>query len=184
MTIGAHSTLTDLRADFLATSTCAMPLAGMICWGAIGIAGVWLPPRTTGMLSLYVMAGILPLAFAIERVRGRNLFAGGNRNPLTALFLLSILSIGLTVPLVIAATQASGNATMLTLGMAILAGVIWIPYGWAADDRTGIFHAIGRAIGSYLAFALVPQPFTASAICAVVVGSYLYSLAVMKKPVA
>ena len=54
------------------------------------------------------------------------------------------------------------------------------PFGWAADDPSGTIHAVGRGIGCYLAYALCPAPWTASAICAVVVVSYLYSLAVMR----
>jgi hypothetical protein len=64
--------------------------------------------------------------------------------------------------------------------MAILAGIVWIPFGWAADDPSGTIHAVGRGIGCYLAYALCPAPWTASAICAVVVAAYLYSLAVMR----
>lgn len=183
MTARSDRGLNDLHAEFLAGTTTSMPLAGMICWAAIGIAGLWLTQYQTGMASLWIMAGIMPLAWLIDRMRGRNLFAGGD-GPLDKLFFLSIAGIGVTVPLVVIAADLSGNATLLTLGMAILAGVIWIPYGWAADDRVGLIHAIGRAIGSYAAFFFTPQPYTASAICAVVVLSYIYSLIAMKRPPA
>ena len=69
---------------------------------------------------------------------------------------------------------------LILLGMAILAGVVWIPFGWAADDPSGTVHAVARGIGCYLAYGLCPAPWTASAICAVVVVAYLYSLAVMR----
>ena len=32
-------------------------------------------------------------------------------------------------------------------------GIIWIPYGWAADDRIGMEHAIGRGILCYERFS-------------------------------
>jgi hypothetical protein len=54
------------------------------------------------------------------------------------------------------------------------------PLAWAADDRSGIVHAVARGIGCYLAYGLCPAPWTATAICAVVVLAYLYSLAVMR----
>jgi len=66
--------------------------------------------------------------------------------------------------------------------LAILAGVIWIPYGWAAGDPVGLRHAIVRAIGCYVAFALAPPELRAAAICAVVVAAYGYSLACMRRP--
>ncbi|HEX8388976.1 MAG TPA: hypothetical protein VF636_08165 [Sphingomonas sp.] len=174
--------LRDLRADFLAGSTESMPLAGLIVWAALGLAALALPARTIGTLALYIMAAILPLAFVIDRARGRRLFAGGDHNPLTRLFLVSIVGIGLTVPLVIVAAQLSRQPDLVVLGMAILAGVIWIPYGWAAGDPVGLRHAIGRAVGAYAAFAFAPVPYRASAVCAVVVLAYCYSLTSMRRP--
>lgn len=170
--------LAALQADFRASSTTAMPTAGAIVWAALGLAALALPERTIANASLYIMAAILPVAFVIDRVRGRNLF-GASANPLLRLFLLGILMVALTVPLVVIGTKG-GQALLMLLGMAILAGIVWIPYAWAADDRTGIIHAVARAFGCYLAYALVPAPYTASAICAVVVAAYAYSLALMR----
>ncbi len=157
-----------------------MPLAGMICWAALAVAALFITPRMTGTLALYIMCGILPLAFLLDRLKGKNLFAKSD-NPLVRLFLLSILSIGLTVPLVLVAASSAGNPLLVVLGMAILAGVIWIPYGWAADDKVGLIHAVGRGVGAYFAYAYVAEPYKATAICGVVVISYLYSFAFMKK---
>jgi hypothetical protein len=170
--------LADLQAEFRAGSTNAMPIAGMITWAALGVAGALLPERTVANLSLYIMAVIMPLAFLIERARGRNLFAGGDQ-PLTKLFLLGIIMVALTIPLGVIGAQG-GQPLLVLLTMAILAGIVWIPFGWAADDPSGTIHAVGRGIGCYLAYALCPAPWTASAICAVVVAAYLYSLAVMR----
>jgi hypothetical protein len=68
------------------------------------------------------------------------------------------------------------------LGVAILAGIIWIPYGWGADDPVGLRHAIARALGCYLAFWFAPEAWRAACICAVVALSYVYSLVAMRKP--
>lgn len=175
-----NASLDALHADFRAGSTTSMPIAGMLCWGALAVAAQFLSPQMTGMLALYIMGGILPLAFLLDKLRGRNLFAS-NGNPLDKLFLTSIVGVAITVPLVLFAASLAENSDIVVLGMAILAGVIWIPYGWAADDRAGIIHAVVRAVGCYLAFALVDEPYRASAICGVVVLSYLYTLTFMKK---
>lgn len=166
--------LADLQSDFRAGSTNSMPIAGMLAWAALGVAAFFLSERIIANLALYIMAAILPLAALLDRLRGRNLFAGGDE-PLTRLFMLNILIIALSIPLVAIGTQG-GQATLMVLGMAVLAGVIWIPYGWAADDSSGIVHGVGRAIGAYAAYAFVPAPHTASAICGVVVAAYAYSL--------
>lgn len=176
------TTLRDLRAHFLATSTQSMPLAGLIAWSALGVAALRLPSATVATAALYIMALILPLAFLLDRTRGRNLFAGGNENPLIRLFLTSVGGIAVTVPLVLIGAEAANDPDIVVLGMAILAGVIWIPYGWAAGDPVGLRHAIGRALGCYGAFAFAPSPYRATAICAVVALAYIYSLASMRRP--
>lgn len=174
--------LRDLRTHFLANSTQAMPLAGAITWALLGLAALRLPDHTTGTLALYILAAILPLAFVIDRLRGRRLFAGGNANPLVRLFLASITGIAITIPVVIVGARGTEDPIIVVLGMAILAGVIWIPYGWAAGDPTGLRHAIARALASYAAFFLAPSQYRATAICAVVVLAYIYSLCFMRKP--
>ena len=174
--------LRDLRADYLAGSTTSMPIAGMIAWGLLGVAALRLPPATIGTLALYIMGLIMPLAVGLDRLQGRNFFAGGATNPLVKLFLISVVGIAVTVPVVIIGAKGASDPTIVVLGMAILAGVIWIPYGWAAGDPVGMRHAVARAIGCYLAFAYAPEAYRATAICAVVVVAYLYSLTFMKRP--
>lgn len=157
-----------------------MPIAGMTVWAMLGVAAIILPERTVGTLSLYIMVAILPIAFLIERVRGRNLFSGGD-SPLVKLFLSSIAMIGAIVPLVVIAANSAGEPLLVLLGMAILSGVIWIPYGWAASDPVGMQHAMCRAVGCYLAFAFAPPHLVGPAICTVVVLCYLFTLMVAKK---
>ncbi len=71
---------------------------------------------------------ILPLAFEIDKLRGRNLFVKDD-NPVSQLFFQSIIGIGLMFLLIIGAAEAAGDPNIMVLGVAILAGVIWIPYG-------------------------------------------------------
>jgi hypothetical protein len=172
--------LAELHSDFRAGSTTSMPIAGMICWGLLGVASTMLSARVVGTLALYIMAGILPIAVLLDRLKGRNLFAT-NGNPLDQLFLSSVAGVGVVVPLVLVAAKAANQPDLVVLGMAILAGVIWIPYGWAAEDRAGMIHAVARALGCYVAFALAPDVYRPAAICAVVVVSYAYTLRFMRK---
>ena len=176
----SDATLNELQEQFRSGSTNAMPLAGMIVWATLGISALFVAPPILSNLALYVMAAILPLAFVIDKARGRNLFAGGE-DPLTKLFLTSIIGIALSVPLVVIGVSGSENYTLMVLGMAVLAGVVWIPYGWAADDPVGLRHAVGRGLGCYLAYTFTPEPFRATAICTIVVLAYAYSLSFMAK---
>lgn len=174
-------TLIALREKFLAGSTISMPLAGLIVWSAMGVAAMFVPPSVMGWMAVYGMAAILPLAFAIEKLRGRNAFVKDD-NPVSKLFFHSVVGIGLMFPLVIAAANAAGDPNIMVLGVAILAGIIWIPYGWGADDPTGLRHAIVRALGCYFAYGFAPEGLKPTAICAVVALSYIYSLIAMRKP--
>lgn len=175
----SQSTLTELQEQFRTGSSNSMPIAGMICWAALGFAGLFVDERTMGMGALYILAGVLPLAILLERLKGRNLFTGGDE-PLTKLFLQSIAAIAIVIPVVVIAANAAQAPLVIVLGMALFTGAIWIPYGWAADDPVGMRRALLQAAGSYAAYAFVPAPFTASAICAVVVACYLYVLMAAK----
>jgi hypothetical protein len=175
------TSLAELRDRFLATSTISMPLAGLIVWAVMGVAAMFVPKPLVGWMAVYVMAAILPLAFAIEKLRGRNPFRK-DENPISNLFFQSIIGIGLMFPLVIGAAEAAGDPDILVLGVAILAGIVWIPYGWGANDPVGLRHAIMRAVGCYLAYWFSPDDLRATGICAVVALCYIYSLAAMRKP--
>lgn len=82
MTASADTSPIELHAAFRARSTRSMPIAGMICWAALGLAALRISPIMAGTLALYIMAGILPLAVVLDKLKGRNLFAADS-NPLT-----------------------------------------------------------------------------------------------------
>jgi hypothetical protein len=175
------TSLTELRERFLATSTISMPLAGLIVWSALGVAALFVSQALVGWMAVYVMAAILPLAFAIEKLRGRNPFVKDD-NPISTLFFQSIIGVGLLFPLVIGAADAADDPNILVLGVAILAGMVWIPYGWGANDPVGLRHTIIRTVGCYLAYWFSPGDLKATIICAVVALAYVYSLAMMRRP--
>ncbi|MGB7405783.1 MAG: hypothetical protein WA906_08845 [Pacificimonas sp.] len=167
--------LIELQREFREGSTNAMPIAGMIAWALLGVAALFLSEPLIANGALYIMVLVMPLAWVIERLRGRNLFAGGDE-PLTKLFLLSIVGLAILIPIAVIAASAADAPLLIVLGMALVTGAIWVPYGWAADDPVGLRRAIAQAVGSYAAYAFMPAPFTASAICAVVVLCYIYVL--------
>lgn len=174
------SRLTDLKQDFLDTSTVSMPLAGLILWSVAGIAGFLLSPKGLAYGVAFGSGLIFPFALLIDRLRGRNFVKQGRDNPLTGLFLQSIVMVVLLWPLVILGARV--QPTFIVLGAAILTGLLWIPYGWAAADPVGLRHTLARSILCYAAYLAVPSPLNGSAICAVVVACYVYSLIAMRRP--
>lgn len=180
--IDDRARLVDLQRHFLATSTVSMPIAGTLFWTVAAVAAQLLTPNALAYFVLFGSGAVFPLGYLIDRLRGRNFMAAGRANPLTVMFMRSITMVALLFPLVILAARASGDATFVVLGAAILSGMVWIPYGWAAADPAGLYHAIGRAIGCYAAYLLAPEPLRASTICAAVVLGYAYSFFFMRKP--
>ena len=175
--------LVEVRRDYLANSTTALPLGGFICWTAFALAafafGTELPP-----FAPYVAAAApVPLAMAIDKLRGDpGLRAESRKNPVTQLFMRFIFVVGLLLPFVIIAAKAAGDPHLLTLGVAILAGLVWVPHGWGADDQSGFIHFLLRTIACYAAYLLSPETLQTAAIAAAVAISYIYAVLAMKKP--
>ncbi len=182
--IDATAKLSELRDDFLETSTQSMPIAGIVYWGIVAVAALYVTP---GMLCWIVGLGsgmIFPFGMLIDVLRGRKVNRTNNDNPVTRMFLQMLVLVALVWPLALIGASLAHNANLVVLAAAILMGIVWIPYGWAADDPVGLQHAVGRAVLSYGCFLLVPSPYKATAIAVVVLLSYTYSLIRMRKPVA
>lgn len=175
------SKLDDLRSNFRATSTLSMPIAGMIFWTVIAAASLTVTPLQLGYMVGFGSGMIFPLGVLIDRISGRKVTRANNTNPVTQLFLQSLGLVALVWPLVILGASMAHDANLIVLGGAILMGIIWIPYGWAADDPVGLQHAVGRSIFSYAAYLLTPNPYKATAISIAVLLSYFYAFIRMRK---
>ena len=176
------SSLRDLRANFLASSTQSMPIAGMLFWAIVAVAALRLNPNQLSLLVLFGSGAIFPLGILIDKLTQRRFSVASAANPVMQMFMQSLGLVALTWPLVILAARHAHDANLIVLGGAILMGIVWIPYGWAADDPVGLQHSVGRSLLSYVAFVYVPAPYQATGISCVVLLAYLYSLLRMKRP--
>jgi hypothetical protein len=176
-----HSSLRDLRAKFPATSTQSMPFASMLFWAIVAVAALRLNPNQLSLLVLFGSGTIFPLGVLIDRVDPAQVHGCECREPSHAdVHAIAWLGSPHLAPGILAARHAH-DANLIVLGGAILMGIIWIPYGWAADDPVGLKHAIGPGLLSYVAFIYVPSPYKAAGISCVVLLAYLYSLLRMKR---
>ena len=173
--------LDDLRREFRATSTKSMPIAGMIFWAIVGVAALFVRPVQLGYLVGFGSGMIFPLAILIDRVSGGKVELASTDNPVTQMFMQSLALVALMWPMVIIAAVVAHDPILVVLGGAILMGIIWIPYGWAADDPVGIQHAIGRCILVYAAYLFVSPHYKATAISVAVLLSYAYTLVRMRR---
>jgi hypothetical protein len=176
--IGVNGRLDELRDDFRATSTQSMPIAGVLFWLVAAFASTQLPPQQLAYFVGFGSGTVFPLGLLIDRLRGRRL-AGDRSNPVTTLFLQCISIVAMLWPLVIIA--GLGHPQVIVLGAAILMGIVWVPYGWAADDSVGLQHAIGRTLLSYAAYLFVPEPWKLTVVCLVPITAYGYSFLRMRR---
>jgi hypothetical protein len=154
-----------------------MPIAGILFWISALVASRFLVPSQLALFVGFGSGTLFPLGLAIDRWRGRKNLADP-KSPVTIMFLQSLCSIVMMWPLIILA----GSAGLVVVGGAVLMGLVWIPYGWAADDPVGLRHSIARTIGCYGAYVLVPTPWKLTAVCLVPLVCYGYSLMCMKQP--
>ncbi len=175
--------LADARRNYLATSTTAMPIGGLIAWGGLAVAAYVLGDELPSFAPFIAAAIPFPLALLIDKVRGKpGIQADSRRNPVTQLFMRFITVVGLLIPFVIIAAQAAGIPDLLILGLAILAGVVWVPHGWGADDPAGFIHFIMRAVACYAAYLFAPYAVRGAAIAGAAALTYVYAIFAMRKP--
>ena len=175
--------LADLQRDYLRSSTTGMPIAGFIAWAALAVAAFLMGSAMPAWFAFIAAAAPVPLSIVIDKLRGApGLSTQSSRKPLTQLFMRFIFVIALLIPFVIFAVQASRSLDLLVLGLAVFAGMMWVPHGWAADDRAGMIHFVARALLCYDAYLLVPGPYPAAAIAGAAALTYIYAIAAMKKP--
>jgi hypothetical protein len=159
-----------------------MPIAGILFWAIVAVAAPHLNPNQLSLLVLFGSGSIFPLGVLIDKLTERRFSVASAANPVMQMFMQSLGLVALTWPLVILAARQAHDANLIVLGGAILMGIVWIPYGWAADDPVGLQHAVGRGVLSYVAFIYVPPSYKATGIACVVVLAYLYSLLRMRRP--
>ena len=175
--------LADARREYLATSTTAIPVGGMIAWAALAIAAYVLGDRLPSYAPFMAAAAPVPIALIIDKARGKlGIWAEGRDNPVAQLFMRFITVVALIIPFVIIAAQAANELDLLILGLAILAGLVWVPHGWGADDPAGFIHFVLRAIFCYAAYLFVPEAIRGAAIALAAALTYVYAIVAMKKP--
>ena len=175
--------LAEIRRDYLANSTTGMPIAGFIAWAGLSL-GYFAAPERMPIFAPYIAAAIpFPLSMVIDKLRGApGIQADSRHNPATQLFMRFIFVVALLIPMVIIAAVAMQDIAFLVLGLAILAGLVWVPHGWAAGDPVGFIHFVARAVLCYAAYLFAPDPLRAGAIAGAAAATYIYAIIAMKRP--
>jgi hypothetical protein len=175
--------LADARREYLASSTTAMPIGGLIAWASLAIAAYLLGTHLPSHLPFVLAAAPVPIALAIDMARGElGYWKLGQKSPVKQLFLRFITVVALIIHFAVLAAQEAKNLDLLILGLAILAGMIWVPHGWCADDPAGFVHFVVRAILCYAAYLFAPEMIRGAAVASAAALTYVYAIFAMKKP--
>lgn len=162
------------RAEFARSPFLAMPIAGAIAWTAIGISGLLLPTPLAAW-ALFIGTGtIFSLGLLVARFTGEDLL-GKQRpgNPFDALFLRTVVMAWLVFAIAVPFFRLEPTSLPLTVG--ILAGLMWLPFGWMIQHWVGTFHAVTRTALCLLAWYAFPD-HRFVAIPAVIVATYLLTI--------
>ena len=171
------ASLDEQRREFASRPLIATPIAGLIAWTAVGIAGYLLPIRQASLV-LFIAAGMIAyLAMFISRFTGENFLDRSKpMNSFDKLFLYtagaSFLVYAIAVPFFLV------DRTSLPLTVGVLTGLMWVPISWIIQHWIGIAHSVVRTIAIVVAWYAWPmQRFVV--IPAVIVVLYAAAIAVL-----
>lgn len=170
--------LDEQRAEYARRRGLAMPLAGLIAWTMIGIAGAFLPP-ILAVWSLFIGTGFIAyLGMMLSRFTGENFLARNKpKNAFDSLFFHGLAMALLVYAIAIPFFRVDYTSLPLTVG--ILAGLMWVPLSWIIQHWVGIFHAVVRTVLVTAAWYLAPH-HRFVVIPAIIVGVYLVTIVILE----
>jgi hypothetical protein len=172
-------TLDVQRREFAARRFLAMPLAGMIAWIGVAIAGATLPSRWADLV-LFIATGMIAyLGMFISQFTGENFLDKKKpKNAFDALFFytvaMALLAYAMAIPFYLV------DHTSLPLTVGILTGAMWLPFSWIVQHWVGVFHSVTRTLVLVaLWYALPEQRFVA--IPMAIVAIYIATIIIFEK---
>jgi hypothetical protein len=174
----ALRTLEEQRREFARRRGLAMPLAGMVAWAVVGVAGSFLPPGPEVWVLFGATGSILFVGLFFSRFTGENLLDKQRpKNVFDSLFLHSVAMAVLVYAIAIPFFQA--DYTSLPLSVGILSGLMWLPFSWIIGHWVGTFHTLTRTALITAVWYLFPlSRFVA--VPAVIVAVYAVTIIVLE----
>jgi hypothetical protein len=174
----ALRTLDEQRHEFARRRGIAMPLAGMVAWGVVGVAGAFLPPGPEVWVLFGATGSILLLGIFFSRLTGENFLDKRRpKNVFEGLFLHTVAMALLVYAIAIPFFQE--DYTSLPLSVGILSGLMWLPFSWIIGHWVGTFHTLTRtALVTAVWYAFPLSRFIA--VPAVIVAVYAVTIIVLE----
>lgn len=176
-------TLEEQRKEFAARKFLATPLAGLIVWLTIGIAGLTLSTFVTVWVLFIGTGSIVYLGMFISKFTGENFLDKDKpKNEFDTLFLFTVGQAALVYAIAIPFFIIDYSSLPMTVG--ILTGLMWLPFSWIIKHWVGAFHAIMRTVSVLALWYLLPD-YRFVAIPFMIVILYIVTLFILnnRKPV-
>ena len=174
-----EKTLEQQREEFVNSSFLATPLAGLIAWLIIGIAGLFLPIQYV-VWTLFIATGsIVYLGMFISKFTGENFLEKNKpKNEFDKLFMFTVVQALLVFAIALPFFMVDYSSLPLTVG--ILTGLMWVPFTWIIKHWIGMFHAIVRTIVVLVLWYTLPeQRFVAIPFAIVII--YIVTIIILAK---
>ncbi len=171
-------TLEEQRIEFANGKFIATPLAGLIAWSIVGIAGLTLPIQATVWVLFIATGCIVYLGMFISKFTGENFLDKKKpKNEFDTLFFFTVGQAILVYSIAIPFFIIDYSSLPLTVG--ILTGLMWLPFSWIIDHWVGIFHTLTRTILVLLLWYLLPD-YRFVAIPFAIVLIYMVTILILK----
>ena len=170
--------LEEQRTEFTNRIFLATPLAGLIAWLVVGIAGLTMPIQATVWVLFIATGSIVYLGMFISKFTGENFLDKQKpKNEFDKLFFFTvgqaILVYSIAIPFFLI------DYTSLPLTVGILTGLMWLPFSWIIKHWVGIFHSAFRTIIVLILWYILPEHRFAAIPFAIVL-IYIVTIIILK----
>lgn len=171
-------TLEQQRIEFSNQRFLATPIAGLIVWSIIGIAGIFFSDIVAVWTIFLGTGSIVYLALFLSRFTGENFLSRGKpKNTFDTLFFYTVAQAILVYSIAIPFFLVDYTSLPMTVG--ILTGLMWLPFSWIISHWVGIFHTLTRTTSVVALWYLLPE-YRFIAIPFIIVLIYIFTLLILK----
>ena len=173
-----HRSLEVQRIEYSNGKFLATPIAGLIAWLLVGIAGLLLPAQASVWVLFIATGCIAYLGMFISKFTGENFLDKTKpKNEFDKLFFFTVGQAILVYSIAIPFFLVDYSSLPLTVG--ILTGLMWLPFSWIINHWVGIFHALTRTILVLALWYLLPD-YRFVAIPFAIVLIYIATILILK----
>jgi len=149
-------TLEEQRREFSEQKFLATPLAGLIVWTIVGLAGIFFSDFVAVWTIFIGTGSIVYLGLFLSKFTGENFLDKTKpKNEFDTLFLFTAAQAILVYSIAIPFFLVDYSSLPLTVG--ILTGLMWLPFSWIIKHWAGIFHTLTRTITVVALWYLLPE---------------------------